>query len=191
AEELRREHIVVPDVAVIGKQAWIRALAEVVEEGVAFVEVLFGRRVLRIVGEGPHGLVDGLFPRPERLILDVPDHPAPEHAPYFRAALDGGYAAHYRLGLDIFQDRLAIGLAERVGRQADRWLVIGVAWPLLPRGPWHCAVRRDPQRQAVVGDVVVQIDQARVDQPVRLYLRCLLKTAGRRVGALLDGLNDS
>src|SRR5215471_15879847 len=148
AEELRREQIVVTDVAVIGKQALIRALAEVVEEGVARVEVLFGGRVLRVAGEGPHGLVNGLYPRPERLILNVPHHPALEHPPYFCAALDGGYPAHDGLGLDIFQDRFAIGLAERVGRQADRWLVIGIAWPLLPRGPWHCAVRRDPQRQA-------------------------------------------
>src|SRR5690242_2064161 len=103
AEELRCEQIMVTDVAVIGKQAWIRALAEVVEEGVAFVEVLFGCRVLRFAGKGPHGLVDGLSPRPERLILNVPHHPALEHPPYLRAALDGGHPAHYRLGLDIFQ----------------------------------------------------------------------------------------
>src|SRR5215471_2927476 len=79
AEELRREHIVVPEVAVVGEQAWIRALAEVVEEGVAFAEILLGRRVLRVAGEGPHGLVYGLYPRPERLILNVPHHPVLEH----------------------------------------------------------------------------------------------------------------
>src|SRR5215471_3434958 len=141
--------------ALIHKQPWIGALREVVEERVVLVEVPLGRRVLRQAGEAQYGLVDGLVSRPKRLLLDVSHHPALENAPDLRAALKGGHPAHYRLGLDILEHRLAIGVAKRVSWQADRRLVVQVAWPLLPRCPWRGPVWRDPQRQAVVGDVVM------------------------------------
>lgn len=104
--------------------------------------------------------------RPERLVLDVSHHPALERAPHLRRALDRRDAPDDRLRLDVLEHCLAVGLAQRVDRQRDRRQAIRVLRPLLALRPRHLAPRRAPQRQAVVGDVVVQVDETWVDDRV-------------------------
>src|SRR4029077_14880779 len=128
---------------------------------------------------------------PECFLFDVAYHPAFEDGADFCAALDGGNPAYHGLGLDVLQYRLAVGMTQCISWQADRWLIVRVARPWLPGGPGHRPVGSDPQRQAVVGDVVVQIDQAGGDDPFRLDLCSLVKATGCWRRTLLNGLDDA
>ena len=121
--------------------------------------------------EREHRLAHPHDARPERLVLDVAHHPALERPPDLRRALDRRHPADDRLALDVLQDRLAVGRAQRVDRQRDRRQVVRVQRPLVARRPRLRAPRRDPQPEAVVGDVVVQVDEARVDDRVRARSR--------------------
>ena len=81
-----------------------------------------------------------------------------------RRALDRGRAADQRLDLDVLDQRLRRRLPEHPRRPRHRAPVVGRV--VLARPAVVMLVgdaRRLPQRQRVVGDVVVQVDQARVD----------------------------
>ena len=107
------------------------------------------------------------LPVAERLELDVAHEPALERAVELRRALDRGDAADERLELDPLEHRLAGDLAERGGGLADVGDVLVLARPLVAARVRRVAAGAIHSADAVVGQVVVQVDEARVDRPAR------------------------
>jgi hypothetical protein len=138
---------------------------------------------------GPE-LADGLAHRRltgrEGLLLDVPHEPAVVVG-HLGRALDRRRAADDGLRLDVLQDRLAGDLAQRLGRQPDLRLVGGIVGPLV--APFPGLVRGSllgrPARQRVVGDVVVQVHETRVDRAAGLERQRVIEAGGRGRAALL------
>ena len=100
-------------------------------------------------------------------------------------ALRGSDATDEALAFDVADDRLgqADGLAEDGHRPADPLAVVGhdlplPAVPVRPRGR--------PQRQGVVAQVVVQLDQARVDRASGRDPRGIGEIVGRVLGGGQD-----
>ena len=121
----------------------------------------------------------------EGLVLDVADQPALVGVGHLGRALDRGHAADHGLRLHVLEQRLARQRAERVRRVVDQrprsWSSRATASAAGVRlGP----PRRRPQREAVVGDVVVEVDQARVDDPAGLDAVGVLEPGRRGVPAV-------
>ena len=150
-------------------------------------EVLGLRLVGRVVAQRERRHVDRLLLRHERLVLDVAHEPALVGPSGLGRPLDRRGPADDRLGLQVLQVRLAAQRAERVGGVGDHPLVAAVARPLVARGVGLLAPRRRPQRQAVVGDVAVEVDEARIDHPARAHLARAVEARRRRRGARLHG----
>ncbi len=146
------------------------------QEGLRIVR----RHVGHARGNGGQGVVVGGF--------DVADH-APEVAPDAglvgqRDALARRGAADQRLGLDVAADRgqqLRRG-GERLHRRRDLGVVFGMAAPLPAVAE---LLRHLPQRQHVVGQVVVQIDQAGKYRAAGVRHRRVAEARGRRRVRLL------
>ena len=181
--EARPEDRVLRQDVVLGHQRRVGPLGEVVDERIPRIQRRLGPSELLRTLQREHRLAHAHPPGAKRLVLDVAHHPALERPPHLRRALDRRHAADDRLRLDVLQHRLAVGLAQRVDRQRDRRQVVAVLGPLVARGPRRRPARRDPQRQAVVGDVVVQVDQTRVDEPPR---PCPPGSRARRTPAAAD-----
>ena len=102
-----------------------------------------------------------------------------------RDALRGRHARHEALALDIADDRLgqAEGLAEDRHRAADR-LAVG-----LDAGPLAAVLvdlERRPERQRVVAQVVVELDQPGVDRALGGDARRAIEAGGRGRSVVLD-----
>jgi hypothetical protein len=156
--------------------AWTKAAAKVLHP-------LPVQAVLLRVLERQRRLVDRLLAGLRRLVLDVAHQPALIGVGQLGRALDRRRAADHRLHLAVFQVCLPRQRPERVRRVRDRPLVVAVLRPVLAvderlRGPG-----RRPERQHVVDDVAVQVDQARIDRPARPHAADRPEAARGRVGA--------
>ena len=94
------------------------------------------------------------------LLLDVAHHPAREGAGQRRRALDRRHPAGGGADLGVAQRGGRGGDAHRLGRVGDVAAVGRRARPLVAARVRRVAGRR-PQRQEVVGEVVVEVDQPR------------------------------
>ena len=111
-----------------------------------------------------HGLEDQLVVAVggDLLLLDVAHHPARERPRQRRRALDRRGAAGGRLDLGVAQRGRRRGDADGLGRVGDVAAVGRRARPLVAARVRRVPGRR-PQRQDVVGEVVVEVDQPRRD----------------------------
>jgi len=163
----------------------------VVEEGVASLEVLARALIARVVAEGKGRLEDRLLLGLEGLELDVTHEPALVGAgAEVRRALYRGHAADHGLRLHVLEQRLARGLAERLGRVSDLRLVAAVVGPLVAGRVGLGVLPRRPERERVVGDVVVEIDEAGVDRPGRLDAAGSVEAFRRWIAHRLDGVDQ-
>ena len=123
------------------------------------------------------------------LLLDVAHHPAREGARHGRRSLDRRDPTDDRLHLGEAQRGRRRGDAQRLGRVGHVALVGRRARPLVARAVGAGAP--DPQRQRVVGEVVVQVDEARRDQAAGTDATGVAE-AGRRLRRLvLHGLDPA
>ena len=126
----------------------------------------------------------------EHFLLDVADHPAGERSRQRRRTLDRGRSANHGLDLGIAERRGGCRLAVRSRRVRDVAPVGRRPRPLISRGVRRVA-GRSPQRERVVGEVVVQIDQPRIDRRPRGHPP-RVRVAGRCAPSRrLDRLDDS
>ncbi len=100
----------------------------------------------------------------EFLGVDVPDQVVVRRYGAPRVALDRRRTADDRPGLDVPQQRATGRGAEQSSGLTDLRAVRRRPTPLIVRSPRHRARRLGPQRQAVVHQVIVQIDQSGIDE---------------------------
>ena len=165
----------------------VGALAQVQQEARLLLDLGEERlRVARVdVGDAAAGFGQLLIAR----LLDVADDPAVIASDAGRAEqrdpLRGRNPADERLALDVADQRRKQvgGLADRLHRRGDELVIRGCVAPLVPvRVP----LRDAPQRQRVVREVVVELDQAREHGAAGLERDDAGETVGGSVGALGD-----
>src|SRR4029453_13314549 len=154
-----------------------------VEEGELVAEAGLG--AFGAVGDEPAALVDGMdvglevgegvgddgpdadevLVSAELLGVDVADQVVVGWGGPFGVALDAGHAANQSSSFDIAQQGPPGGRPQEPGGGANRGRVGGGVDPLVVGGPGAGAGGFGPQREAVVEQMVVQVDQPRVEQP--------------------------
>ena len=166
----------------------VRALAQVEQQALVALEPLQELvAVLRLdVGDVRRGLRELGLVR----LLDVADDALVEaldpRVARERDALRRRRPADQALALDVAHDRRHVlrRVREHLHRARDQLAVRVALGPLV-------AVRvllgHVPELERVVAQVVVEVDQAGVDRPLRVDDRDFLEPGGRRVGRLLNG----
>jgi len=179
---LKPERLEVPVRRLVG------ALAQAQQEARLLLDLGQKRlRILRVdVGDAAAGLGQQLVPG----LLDVADDPAVV-APHAgraeqRDPLGTRHAADERLALDVADERRQeVGrLADRLHRRGDEPVIGRRVAPLVAI---RVRLRNVPQGQHVVGEVVVELDQAGEHGPAGLERDDVAEPLGSRVGAPGDG----
>ena len=193
-DQVGRDQVALAQVVEVHPARGVDALGQVVEADLPR-ERLAERLVLLLVAALAQLQVGYVGGRVRQLrvaaLLDVAHDPVVELEAAADLRLDplaGGRAADHRLGLDV-ADQRARGL-ERAGDRLDRLRDLGRVARRAPLAAVVVALGQRPQRADVVGEVVVEVDQAGVDRALGVDHRGAGE-GGRQLVAVLDDVGDA